>query len=243
MTELIPTLLAALVLGLMGAGHCLGMCGGIVAALTFAIPEHTRAAQWRLNLGYNLGRVASYSVIGVIAGALASQVPSTGFPWGRTLAGLLLIAMGLHIAGVWRGILWLERGGRYLWHWIKPVGDRFMPLDSFPKALVIGAVWGWLPCGLVYAALGYAVAQQSAVAGGLVMLAFGLGTLPALILGGVAAAKIKPFFNKGQVRAGLACAYILFGAWMVTSAWYHLLAHGDHSSAAEQTEHQHHHHH
>lgn len=242
MIELVPVLAAAAMLGLMGAGHCFGMCGGVVAALTFAVPEHARAALWRLNLGYNLGRITSYGLIGAIAAAFAGQLPETGVPLARSLAGLLLIAMGLHIAGLWRGILWLERGGRYLWRWIKPVGDRFMPLDSVPKALVIGAVWGWLPCGLVYAALGYALVQQNALSGGAVMLAFGVGTLPALIIGGMTATRLKSVLAKRSVRTVLALAYIFFGVWTLTGAWYHLITHSGHDPSGDHAEHHHHHH-
>lgn len=242
MPEFWLSLAAAFGLGLAGAGHCLGMCGGVVSALSFAVPEQARSRHWRLNLAYNLGRVTSYGMIGVAAGALSGLLPSTdGLPWARTLAGLLLIAMGLHMAALWRGILWLERGGRYLWRWIKPIGDRFMPLDSVPKALVIGAVWGWLPCGLVYAALGYALAQHSIIAGAGVMIAFGLGTLPALVLGGLVATRLKAVLQRRWVQVGLALFYVVFGLWTLVGAWHHVISHDHPMSADEQSEHHHHH--
>lgn len=241
MTEFWLSVSAAFGLGLAGAGHCLGMCGGVVAALSFAVPEQARTRQWRLHLGYNLGRIASYGVIGLAVGILSELLPSGGLPWARTLAGLLLIAMGLHMAALWRGILWLERGGRYVWRWIKPLGDRFMPLDSVPKALAVGAVWGWLPCGLVYAALGYALAQQNVIAGAGIMLAFGLGTLPALLLGGLAAARLKAILMRRWVQVGLALFYVAFGIWTLAGAWYHVVGHDHPASVNEQSEHYHHH--
>ena len=229
MNELLLNLVAALGLGLLGSGHCLGMCGGVVAALSFAVPAEARAARWKLNLGYNLGRIASYTLMGGITAALASQLPASGLPLARTLAGLLLIAMGLYLANWWRGLLWLERGGQWLWRRLKPLGDRCLPLDSFPKALGAGMVWGWLPCGLVYAALGYAMAQSDPAGGALIMLAFGLGTLPALWVGGVLAGRIKSALAVRQVRLVLALAYMIFGIWILLGAWQHQIFHSDHS--------------
>lgn len=220
---------AAFGLGLAGAGHCLGMCGGVVAALSFATPADARVARWKLNLGYNLGRIASYSVMGGFVATLADLLPTAGLPLARTLAGLLLIAMGLYLANWWRGLLWLERGGQWLWRRLKPLGDRCLPLDSFPKAVGVGMVWGWLPCGLVYAALGFALAQANGLHGALVMTAFGLGTLPALIVGGLLASRLKSLLANRRIRTLFAVAYLLFGAWILIGAWYHHIAHQSHS--------------
>lgn len=240
-------LVAAFGLGLAGAGHCFGMCGGVVAALSFAVPAEARVPRWQLNLGYNLGRIASYSLMGALVAAFAARLPTGGLPLARTLAGLLLIAMGLYLANWWRGLLWLERGGQLLWRRIKPLGDRCLPLDSLPKALGAGMVWGWLPCGLVYAALGYALTQDDWIGGALVMVAFGLGTLPALLLGGALAGKIKAGLAHRSVRILFATAYIVFGAWTLAGVWYHQLAHRGYEQVqpqdpADPSRHQHHHH-
>lgn len=231
MSELLATLGAAFLLGLLGAGHCFAMCGGIVAALSFAAPAN--ASRWRLNLGYSTGRIFSYAAIGGLAAGLVSFLPPTGWPLARTFAGLLLIAMGLYLANWWRGLLWLERGGNWIWRGIKPFGDRFLPLDSMPKALMVGLVWGWLPCGLVYAALGYAAAQAEPFKGAAVMLAFGAGTLPALLASGLLAAGLKTWFSRPRIRLLMAFAYLIFGAWTLTGAWSHTLFH--------QTDHVHQH--
>lgn len=229
MNDIWLSLAAAFGLGLAGAGHCLGMCGGVVAALSFAAPADARAARWVLNSGYNLGRIASYSLMGALVAAVASQLPTGGLPLARTLAGALLIAMGLYLANWWRGLLWLERGGHRLWRRLKPLGDRFLPLDTFPKAIAVGMVWGWLPCGLVYAALGYALAQSNGLHGALVMAAFGLGTLPALLIGSFLAGRVKALLANRRVRVLLAIAYMIFGTWTLLGAWYHHIAHHDHS--------------
>jgi len=230
--ELVATLAAAALLGLLGAGHCFAMCGGIVAALSFAAPAN--AARWRLNLGYSTGRIFSYSMVGALAAGLVSSLPATGWPLARTVAGLLLMAMGLYLANWWRGLLWLERGGHWLWRGLKPIGDRFLPLDTVPKALMVGLVWGWLPCGLVYAALGYAAAQADPLKGAAVMLAFGAGTLPALLAGGAFAAVLKSGLSRPRTRLVMAIAYLIFGAWTLAGAWSHTLFH--------QPYHAHHHH-
>jgi len=234
MADLLPSLTAAALLGLLGAGHCFAMCGGIVAALSFATPAN--APRWRLNLAYSTGRILSYGVFGGLAAALVTLLPATGWPLARTLAGLLLIAMGLYLADWWRGLLWLERGGSALWKVLKPLGDRFLPLDSPAKALVVGMVWGWLPCGLVYAALGYAAVQSDPVSGASVMLAFGVGTLPALLASGAFAAVLKTWLSRPRIRLLMALAYILFGLWTLAGAWSHVLFH------EPQDQHHHHHH-
>jgi sulfite exporter TauE/SafE len=228
MSDIWLSVLAAFGLGLAGAGHCLGMCGGVVAALSFAVPADAREARWKLNAGYNLGRIASYSLMGGLVAALAGQLPTAGLPLARTLAGLLLIAMGLYLANWWRGLLWLERGGQWLWRRLKPLGDRFLPLDSPAKAVAVGLVWGWLPCGLVYATLGYALAQADVWRGALVMAAFGLGTLPALLVGGLLASRIKTLLAGRRMRVLFAVAYLVFGVWTLSGAWYHQVAHQRH---------------
>jgi uncharacterized protein len=233
MPEFFATLTAAGLLGLLGAGHCFAMCGGIVAALSFTVPENT--SRWRLNLGYNAGRILSYGLFGGLAAGMTSVLSPGVWPWARTLAGVLLIAMGLYLANWWRGLLWLERGGHWIWRRLKPWGDQFLPIDSARKALAVGLVWGWLPCGLVYAALMYAAVQADAIKGAAVMLVFGAGTLPALLAGGALATALKKGLGWPGVRLVLALAYVVFGIWTLASAWSHALHQG-----SGQVQHHHH---
>jgi sulfite exporter TauE/SafE len=228
MPDFLWTLLAAAGLGMLGSGHCIGMCGGIVSALTFSSSQTSRISRWQFNLGYNLGRICSYALMGGLIAGLAAEVPDTSLPIARTLAAFILISMGMHIAGWWRGILHLEKLGAYIWRWIKPLGDRLLPVDSVGKALGVGMVWGWLPCGLVYAALGYAIVQEGSSEGALTMAAFGLGTLPALFLSGALASKFKSLLQKQYSRTILALGYIVFGIWTLVAAWYHPLVHQNH---------------
>lgn len=240
---------AAFLLGLFSSAHCVGMCGGIMGALSMAIPAQAKRRRWWILVTYNVGRVGSYVIIGALAGAMASQLAELGAAtWLRWLAGLLLIAMGLYLAGWWRGLTYLETGGRYLWAYIQPLGKGLMPVDSAPKAVVLGLVWGWLPCGLVYSALAFAMAQGQALNAGLVMLAFGMGTLPSVLATGVVVQQLGNWLRKPQVRWPLALVIILFGCWTMWGGGHsgHSHNHGTHEGQQSELnntkDHSHHHH-
>ncbi len=226
--------------GLLSSGaHCLGMCGGIISALTMAIPAEARAKRWWLLLSYNLGRIFTYGLIGLIGGFAASWFDHWGGGvWLRWLAGLLLIAMGLYIANWWRGLIYLEAAGRYLWAYIQPLGKALMPVTSAPRALLLGAIWGWLPCGLVYSALGSAVAQAQPLESALVMVAFGLGTLPMLMATGFAANLIGGFVQSRALRSLMGLLIIGYGVWTIYAVGFghqhHAgMNHGDIGSRAD----------
>ena len=151
----LPPLLAAFVFGLMGGAHCIGMCGGIMSALTFAVPPSMRqpARLGGLLLSYNLGRILSYMIAGAIVatlGTLLSLSPGAGRLL-QAFAAIMLILMALYIANWWKGLLKIEALGRRVWRHIEPFGRRLMPVVKLPQAFALGAVWGWLPCRLVYA--------------------------------------------------------------------------------------------
>ena len=195
MLELLPLLSSALILGLLGGGHCLGMCGGLMGALTLAIPKEQRSRRFRLLLAYNLGRILSYA-----------------------LAGLLL-----GLAGWWSGLTRIEALGRGLWRHIQPVANRLLPVSSLPRALLLGALWGWLPCGLVYSTLLWAASQGNAVDSALLMLAFGLGTWPVLLATGLAAERTSALLRKRGVRVAGGLLVILFGLWTLPGPHQHWL--------------------
>ena len=181
MLELAPLLVSALILGLLGGGHCLGMCGGLMGALTLAIPKEQRSRRFRLLLAYNLGRILSYATAGLLiglAGWAVANSPAALFM--RILAGLLLIAMGLYLAGWWSGLTRIESLGRGLWRYIQPVANRLLPVSSLPRALLLGALWGWLPCGLVYSTLLWSASQGNALDSALLMLAKFSGVTPVM---------------------------------------------------------------
>ena len=198
MPDLLPLLGSALVLGLLGGGHCLGMCGGLMGALTLAIPPEQRGRRLRLLLAYNLGRILSYASAGLLLGLAGWAVASSPAALAlRVVAALLLIAMGLYLAGWWSGLTRIEALGRGLWRHIQPLASRLLPVSSLPRALLLGALWGWLPCGLVYSTLLWAASQGNAGYSAALMLAFGLGTWPVLLATGLAAERVTPCCGDG----------------------------------------------
>ncbi len=224
MPELVAPLLSALILGLLGGGHCLGMCGGLMGALTLAIPPGQRARRLRLLLAYNLGRILSYAAAGLLIGLAGWAVASSPAAMLlRVLAGLLLIAMGLYLAGWWSGLTRIEAVGRHLWRHLQPVASRLMPVSSLPRALLLGAVWGWLPCGLVYSTLLWASSQGSPGESALLMLAFGLGTWPVLLATGMAAERLTALLRRRGVRVAGGLLVILFGIWTLPGPHQHWL--------------------
>ena len=224
MLELAPLVVSALILGLLGGGHCLGMCGGLMGALTLAIPPEQRGKRLRLLLAYNLGRILSYGAAGLLLGLAGWAVAgSSAEVVMRSLAALLLIAMGLYLAGWWSGLTRIEALGRGIWRHIQPLTRRFMPVSSIPKAVVLGALWGWLPCGLVYSTLLWASSQGNAVDSALLMLAFGLGTWPVLLATGLAAERITALLRRQGVRVAGGLLVILFGIWTLPGPHQHWL--------------------
>lgn len=223
-------LISAFLIGLLGGGHCIGMCGGIMSALSFAVPQDQPRRRNIILVTYSLGRVLSYTLIGFIFGFAGQLLAGNGgLPVLRWLAGLLLIAMGLYIGGWWMGLTYLERAGGFLWRYVQPLANRLMPVKTPTTALFLGVLWGWLPCGLVYSSLGYAVSQGSALGAAAVMLAFGLGTLPAVLSGTIFAAFIGTLFKRPNLRKIMALLLIVFGGWTIWIAQQHA-GHAHHHS-------------
>lgn len=208
------TLTAAFLVGLLGGGHCVGMCGGIVSAVTIALP--TSKPKTGFLLAYNAGRILSYTAAGLLAGAVGASsfflehvLPIEKLLYG--LASLMLVLLGLYLAGIWRGVALLEAAGGALWRHLQPYSKYFLPVQSLPQAFALGTLWGWLPCGLVYSVLVAAIATASPLKGGLLMLAFGLGTLPVLLAMGMAAVRLKTLLQNIWVRRISGLAVIGFG--------------------------------
>lgn len=169
---------AMLLAGFLGSGHCLAMCGGIAGAL--GATARDRPA-WQRALLFNGGRVLGYGLLGLLAGLLSAGMAGlTGLAWLRLAAGMLLILLGLQLLTGWPLLAPLERLGGKLWQRISPGMARRLTAPSTPRMLGIGMLWALLPCGLVYTALAAALTSGGPVTGAATMLAFGLGTLPAM---------------------------------------------------------------
>ena len=189
------TLVSAFLIGLLGSTHCLGMCGGIMGALTLGLEDRIRGSSFRLFpylAAYNLGRITSYALAGALLGLISAQFMRAAPPEqarlvSKIISGGFMVALGMYLTGWWPGLRALERLGGKLWTRLEPFGRRFLPVNHPLKALGLGLVWGWLPCGLVYSALAWSLASGNALDGAALMLAFGLGTLPMLFAMGTAA--------------------------------------------------------
>lgn len=216
-------LITALVVGFLGGVHCLGMCGGVVGALTFSLEPKAQASWWRMlpyQLAYNLGRISSYVIIGALFGFLGAALDSiaTFLPAQQVLqviAGLFMIALGLYLGGWWFGLVAIEKVGGSIWHRLSPYAARFTPVKYIHQAWLYGLIWGWLPCGLVYSMLIMALSAGGALEGGLVMLAFGLGTLPNLLLMGVFAFYFTKISRNLWVRRFAGASVMAMGFWQL----------------------------
>lgn len=238
MTGAPESLLAALIAGLVGSTHCLGMCGGIAAAIGMSTAgEGTGAARALAHaLVYNLARVASYSAAGAVAGgiglALGQAVHAPAMVLAlRSVTGLVLVAIGLQVAFNLRLLRPLETAGFRIWKRIAPTAGGLARRNDLVGALGLGALWGWLPCGLVYGMLLAAAGSGGPVSGALVMVAFGLGTLPAMVATGTAGARFLRLRRSARFRLAAGLAVVALGFWTLAwPAWMGLsgMPHADH---------------
>jgi sulfite exporter TauE/SafE len=235
---------AALVAGMAGSGHCLAMCGGIAGALavraqaTAATPG-ALGSRLSLALAYNVARIVSYAVAGGVAGLLGHALLRTldVAPLAlalRVLAGLVMVAAAGRLLFGWRLLDPLEAAGAALWRktmpWASPRGARRGGLRG---AVALGLAWGWLPCGLTYSMLLLAATTANVTTGALVMAAFGLGTLPAMVSATVAFERAARLLAaKATLRTVAGTLLFAFGAWTAGNAAYHALAHPGHAAHA-----------
>ena len=253
------SLAAALVAGLAGSGHCLAMCGGVAGALAMRAHGADAGFGARLSLAlvYNVARVSSYAVAGALAGllgrALMAAVDVAGLSIAfRVLAGAVMVAAAGRLLFGWRLLDPLEAAGAGLWRRVMPwTAGRARSRNSVGGAMALGLAWGWLPCGLTYSMLLLAATTASALKGALVMAAFGLGTLPAMVTATVAFDRAaRALSRKATLRGAAGALLLVFGAWTAGNALYHAAMHGGaHSSASEASQDQqpaagapHHHH-
>jgi sulfite exporter TauE/SafE len=200
--------LVALLMGLFSALHCLGMCGSIIGSLTLSLRREIREQKALLMpfvLSYNLGRIASYSLGGLLAG-FAEHVLSLPLGEGhghrilQIVSALIMAGAGMHIAGWFPRFAYIEKAGGIVWKKIEPYGRRLIPVETLPKAFVFGMIWGWLPCGLVYTALALAATTGDVVRSTFTMLAFGVGTLPAVVGVGIMTSWMVRLSNMKKFR-------------------------------------------
>jgi sulfite exporter TauE/SafE len=232
MTGFLAALATALLAGLLGSAHCFGMCGGISGL--FALESGVRGLRRQLPMAltYNAGRLASYAILGFAVAALGSRFvglsPGAAGPV-RLVAGAVIILIGLQIAFSFRTLDILERVGGIAWSRISPVAGRLLPVTSLPRALGLGLLWGLLPCGLVYSMLLVAATSLRAVDGALIMLAFGIGTTPAMLLTGLGAARLAQLMQDRRTRLGAGLLIVMLGILTLVMPVTALMSPGPHS--------------
>ncbi|KAB2824711.1 sulfite exporter TauE/SafE family protein [Aliivibrio finisterrensis] len=220
-------LLGAFFVGMMGTGHCIGMCGGISAVISMNT-TNSKHPRWLFILLYNCGRILSYSMFGFIIGGVFVSIASTSGSYSalvylRIFAGILMCLLALYIANWWKGLVYLEVIGKQLWKYISPLTKPLLPLKTPFHAIPFGFLWGWLPCGLVYSTLSWAAVSGGAINGSLIMLAFGIGTLPAMFLVGVGAHALQSFINNLITRNISALLLLTYGTHTVYIALHQLI--------------------
>lgn len=205
--------LTLFLLGFFGGGHCVGMCGGLSSAFALQLPPHL--PRIGLIILLNVGRISSYVLIGGLLGAFGQfSISLDQTRWLQEglliAANALLLLLGLYLAGLSTWARHIEHIGVPIWKRLNPLLNRLLPIRNLSSCLMVGMLWGWLPCGLVYSASLYALGSGSAWQGAYLMLAFGLGTLPNLLAMGWFAAQLKGFLQHRGVRL---VAGLLVSAW------------------------------
>ncbi len=227
------TLPLAFTIGLFSTLHCVGMCGGVIGTLSMSLAPHIRNHRLKLLgfvLVYSVGRISSYAVAGFVLALAGSEIfnalsPQYGHHALTWLSSLLIGLIGVYLAGWFPGLNRLERLGQPLWRKIEPIGRRLLPVSTLTHAYVFGSIWGWLPCGLVYTTLLWAASAGSGMEGALMMLAFGLGTLPVVLAAGMLTSGLLRYLRMSATRryAGM----VMIGL-AVLSVWYESQTHTAH---------------
>ncbi|KGM07727.1 putative membrane copper tolerance protein [Methylophaga thiooxydans] len=236
MDAIISSYITAFLLGLFSTVHCIAMCGSVIGALTLSLPVEVRESQRRMLpfvFNYNVGRILSYGVAGLIVGLLSTPLTQLNAHWVlRIVSVIVMIGMGLYLAGWFPKFARAERLGAPVWRLLQPIGQKLLPVKSYSQAFSLGMVWGWLPCGLVYAALAVAATAGDPVKGGLVMLAFGAGTLPAVMGAGLFTGMLAALARSKQLRQ---IAGILIIVMAIATLFWPLEAAHEHHKVAQDS--------
>lgn len=221
------SLAAAFVTGIAGSAHCFGMCGGMAGAIGLrARLQSASAAGAFAHTGlYHVGRLSGYAVAGALVGATSGglkQVIDLGAAQAtlRIASGLLLILIAVRLVSRWNPLGLLERGGARFWSLLAPL-RRLSGGRGSGSALMLGLLWGWLPCGLVYSMLAFAALSGSASGGAAILVAFGLGTLPALMTGSLLASQLQRLVQQRWPRMMTATLLAAFGLWTLAMPLAH----------------------
>ncbi|MDH5392339.1 MAG: sulfite exporter TauE/SafE family protein [Gammaproteobacteria bacterium] len=212
--------ISAFLVGFLGVVHCAGMCGGIIGALSLSQAADSKVQKVSILLSYNFARIISYALAGGLMGSIgwfATHWIDIHFAQGllQLLAALFMMALGFYLSGWWFGLNRVEKLGANVWKKIEPLGRRLMPVKNFRQAFVLGLIWGWLPCGMVYSVLIWSISAGSFYQGALIMFSFGLGTLPNLILMGLFAGSLLKYFQHKIIKQISGGMIVLFSFYLM----------------------------
>ncbi len=257
-----PDLLAAFMLGLAGSTHCLTMCGGVHSVL--ALNKQDKPDQALDNASstvivssthgmmaagesfnkvalFSLGRVLSYGLAGLTLGSVSHVLQLSApavVPWARLMSGLLLLALACYTGRWWMGLARVEKLAAFFWKAIQPATAALFPPRSAAAAFGLGALWGWIPCGMVYSALAWAVLAGPPVHAFALMLFFGFGTLPAMLSAGLMSRGLAEVLEKSTVRNAGAILLLCFAVWTIADSAMAIKA----ATVSDAGSMQHHHH-
>jgi len=211
-----PEYLAAALAGLLGGGHCIAMCGPLLLA--------TRLGRRPMLLVMaNLGRIASYALAGALVAGASQQLGRISairldHPGWRWALGAMILLSGIQLCGWWRGLHQLEAVIGPLWRRLSLRFKGFIPPQTPFQALCFGLLWGWLPCGLVYGVLLWALLQPTALQGSAIMVVFGLSTVPLLAIGAWSGEALLTRVPRARLTQITGYILILLGLFTIASA-------------------------
>lgn len=244
MTHFHELLIVAFMIGIGSTGHCLLMCGGISSALSSKLSQTSPKLKAIKLLLFHLGRISCYSLLGLVLGSALHFMISFSenvIVISRVIASLLIILVGLYIAGLSSLIRLLEQQLGFIWKHIQPITQRYIHMQKWHHAYILGLLWGFLPCGIIYSTLIWASANNQGLETALLMLSFGLGTLPALFVSNLLSIKAVEILQKKHFKRTVGLLLVGFGIWTimmmtVPNNWF-----GEHQHTPEAAPlHQHH---
>ncbi|HEV8332749.1 MAG TPA: sulfite exporter TauE/SafE family protein [Steroidobacteraceae bacterium] len=219
------TLSAAFMAGIAGSAHCVVMCGGLAGALSMRNRVATSPVRnaWGDASLYHVGRLGGYAMGGALFGLFGASLQSiVNLPMlattARVVAGLLVVLAGVKVLFGLNGLAWIERLGARFWRLVQPIARGAASSSNSGRSLLLGLLWGWLPCGLVYSVLLLAALSGSGLRGAGTMLAFGAGTLPAMLSGSVLGGTVSRWLAVRRRRQLGGMALLLFGVWLAWAA-------------------------
>lgn len=212
--------IAAFMTGVMGSGHCFAMCGGIAGGIGALTANKGSGNILSAILPFHLGRLFSYAALGAVAGGLVGIAGMFGSAhvvgrWLRLATAVLIALIGLRFLLSWRGLDFIEQGGGLIWKRISPWMMKISDRQHASWRLVLGLGWGLLPCGLVYTVLLTAGSTGTAIGGFATMLAFGIGTLPAMLGLTLAAPGLSALLSDRTFRIFIGFSLLVLALWMV----------------------------